>query len=220
MLRPVFKLPSKKGHAVKVHLMPTDTKHICDSAQRSYINSDWSSLRISSTSEKDLALWYALYVKPRFEKKVASRLQEMGFEVCVPTQTVWRQWSDRRKKIEKVIFERYVFVATNQERKHEVFLAGHIFRFVQSKGKAIALSPKEIDLIQRLSTCSEPVDISNTALTPGKEVEIIRGTLRGFRGTIISIQGKSKVQLTLPGLGFFAQVEIDVVSLQWLENIN
>jgi transcription antitermination factor NusG len=159
-------------------------------------------------------------VKPRFEKKVASRLQEMGFEVCVPTQTVWRQWSDRRKKIEKVIFERYVFVATNQERKHEVFLAGHIFRFVQSKGKAIALSPKEIDLIQRLSTCSEPVDISNTALTPGKEVEIIRGTLRGFRGTIISIQGKSKVQLTLPGLGFFAQVEIDVVSLQWLENIN
>ena len=198
--------------------MPTDAKHICDSGQRSCINADWSPYRISPISGKDSVLWYALYVKPRYEKKVASRLQEMGFEVCVPTQVICRQWSDRRKKIEKVLFERYVFVATNQKRKHEVFLAGHIYRFVQSQGKAIALSPKEIELIQRLATCHESVDISHAAFTPGKEVEIIRGTLRGFRGTVISVQGKSKVQLTLPGLGFFAQVEIDLVSLQWLEN--
>jgi transcription antitermination factor NusG len=159
-------------------------------------------------------------VKPRFEKKVASRLQEMGFEVCVPTQTVWRQWSDRRKRIEKVLFERYVFVATDQKRKHEVFLAGHIYRYVQSGGKAIALSTYEIDLIQRLSQCTAPVDICASDLIPGQAVEIIQGTLRGFRGTVISVLGKSKVQLTLPNLGFFAQVEVDVVSLQWLENVN
>jgi transcription antitermination factor NusG len=200
--------------------MFTDTNPICDSGQRSFAKADIVSDHRHPPIAKDPIRWYALYVMPRFEKKIASRLQDMGFEVCVPTQSVWRQWSDRQKKIEKVIFERYVFVATNQKRKHEVFLAGHIYRFVQSKGKAIALSPTEIDLIQRLSAYSEPISISSDTLRPGIEVEIIQGPLRGFRGTVIGAHGKSNIHISLPSLGFFAQVEIDVLSLQCLQNVN
>jgi hypothetical protein len=42
--------------------------------------------------------WFALYTKPRFEKKVTERLQQLGIEVYCPMITQLKQWSDRKKK--------------------------------------------------------------------------------------------------------------------------
>ena len=39
-----------------------------------------------------------LYVKRQTEKKVTERLQALGITVYLPTITVVRQWSDRKKK--------------------------------------------------------------------------------------------------------------------------
>lgn len=41
--------------------------------------------------------WLVLYVKRQTEKKVTERLQALGITVYLPTITVVRQWSDRKK---------------------------------------------------------------------------------------------------------------------------
>ncbi len=42
--------------------------------------------------------WYALYTKPRNEKKVEEQLLKMGLEAFCPKVTVVKQWSDRKKR--------------------------------------------------------------------------------------------------------------------------
>ena len=66
--------------------------------------------------------WYAIYTKSRSEKKVATRLQEMGISVYCPTQTVLRQWSDRKKKVTEPVFRSYVFVQFKDEAERLAIL--------------------------------------------------------------------------------------------------
>ena len=46
--------------------------------------------------------WYAVYTKPRAEKKAALALTELGIEHYLPLQTSIKQWSDRKKKVEEL----------------------------------------------------------------------------------------------------------------------
>ena len=60
--------------------------------------------------------WYAVYTKPRWEKKVAERLLEKGIDHYCPLNKVIRQWSDRKKAILEPIFKGYVFVRTPEKK--------------------------------------------------------------------------------------------------------
>ena len=44
--------------------------------------------------------WYAVYTRPRSEKKALITLSEDGYEVYLPLKKTLRQWSDRKKWIE------------------------------------------------------------------------------------------------------------------------
>ena len=54
--------------------------------------------------------WYAIYTNPRAEKLVHLRLEETGVEAFLPLQKTYRQWSDRKKLVEKPLLSSYVFV--------------------------------------------------------------------------------------------------------------
>ena len=155
--------------------------------------------------------WHALMVAPRTEKIVARRLKELGFEVCVPTQLQQRQWSDRRKTVEAVLFPHYVFVASDPRRRNEVFQAGHVLKYVSFGGRIATLSPREVELIHQLSsndTLPSPTPLQYRFTGAGEEVEILSGSLAGLRGRLKGRQGPASVRLELPSLGCFAEVEV------------
>ena len=54
--------------------------------------------------------WYVVYTKPKWEKKVAERLNEIGVVTYCPLVTKTSQWSDRKKKISVPLFNSYIFV--------------------------------------------------------------------------------------------------------------
>jgi hypothetical protein len=57
--------------------------------------------------------WVAVLVKIRSEKAVAKKLLNLEIENYVPTQWEVHQWSDRRKKVERVVIPMVVFVRTD-----------------------------------------------------------------------------------------------------------
>lgn len=162
--------------------------------------------------------WHVLQVKPRSEKKVGQRLRDLGFESCVPTQKQLRKWSDRKKMVEMVLFNNYVFVATDQKRKAEVFKAGNIFGYLQFGGRLAVLTDSEVTMVKRLSNLVEPVQITYEGFQLYEEVEILSGTLAGLRGVITAVQGTSRVQLALPSMQCFANVEVKGVEVKRLHN--
>ncbi|MBP1652940.1 MAG: NusG antitermination factor, partial [Bacteroidetes bacterium] len=60
--------------------------------------------------EKSQNFWYAVYTKPRWEKKVAESLIRKQVETYCPINRVTHQWSDRKKVVEEPLFKSYVFV--------------------------------------------------------------------------------------------------------------
>ena len=55
--------------------------------------------------------WYALYTKPRWEKKIDAALLKKGIEAWCPLQKIEKQWSDRKKIIEEPLFKSYIFIS-------------------------------------------------------------------------------------------------------------
>lgn len=53
--------------------------------------------------------WYALQVRPRFEKQVAATLLSKGYEGFLPLYRCKRRWSDCIKEIEPPLFSGYLF---------------------------------------------------------------------------------------------------------------
>lgn len=54
------------------------------------------------------------------EKKVGERLSKLGIENYVLTQMEMHQWSDRKKKIERVVMPMVVFVHTDEHTEKQI----------------------------------------------------------------------------------------------------
>jgi hypothetical protein len=57
--------------------------------------------------------WFALYTKPRSEKKLSNLFKKFNIENYLPTISIKKKWSDRFKTIETPLFTSYIFVRIN-----------------------------------------------------------------------------------------------------------
>jgi transcriptional antiterminator RfaH len=159
--------------------------------------------------------WNALIVKSRMEKLTGRQLSEIGLETCVPVQRQLRQWCDRQRWIDVVLFGGYVFVGLKPEQRNLVYKSPYVMKFVQFGGKVGSLTDEEVRLIKCLGDLPEPVQIENTSLPQlGEEVEIISGVLSGFKGYLLAQQGRRRISLSLNSLGCFAEVEVPAAAIR------
>lgn len=156
---------------------------------------------ISNTSHRQ---WLVAYVQSCLEKKTAERLINMGVESYLPIQSEIRQWSDRRKKVDRLIIPMMIFVhVAPQERSLPLTLQA-VSRYMVLRGESKpAVIPEE--QMQRfrfmLDYSAEAVEICSTPLAKGDTVKVIKGPLTGLKGELITIGGKSKVAVRLEMLG-------------------
>ena len=61
--------------------------------------------------------WVAALVQMNCEKKVAAKLDKMDIANYVPVQQEEHQWSDRKKKIDRVVMPMVVFVVLPKMKK-------------------------------------------------------------------------------------------------------
>ena len=84
-----------------------------------YIHKGESSL-VNGTNDREACpkRWIAVLVQVNCEKKTATRLGKVGYETYIPTQQEVHQWSDRKKKVDRLIMPMLVFVrATVREEE-------------------------------------------------------------------------------------------------------
>ena len=140
--------------------------------------------------------WFALYTRPRFEKKVASGLHDKGLEYFLPLQTVLRQWSDRLKKVEEPLFSCYMFVRIPWNQRILAIQTHGVVRMVCCNGGPSPIPENEINGIRRVLECAESFEVMQY-LDVGQIVKVIDGPLEGVCGRLIEYRGQKKLSVGL-----------------------
>ncbi len=164
----------------------------------------------------DIKNWYAIYTKPRWEKKVHEMLHQKGIVSYCPLNKVKKKWSDRYKIIEEPLFKSYLFVNINDHQKSEVRFINGVVNFVYWLGQPAKLRDEEIARIKRF--LGEYNNISVVQLSepkPGDKVIIVSGAFMENEGTIISTE-KKRVEVRIESLGckLVAYLEKENISIK------
>lgn len=136
---------------------------------------------------KDQNIWNVVYTSSRQEKKVAQRFSDMGVENYLPIVKVVSQWSDRKKIVEKPLFNGYVFVKQVKNPDDILRVTGVAGYLKYNRNHAI-VHQHEIDTIKSLINYGydmTAIDNSST-LEIGEKVIITDGTLKGQIGELVT----------------------------------
>jgi transcription antitermination factor NusG len=146
--------------------------------------------------------WLVVKTKANAEKKVAERLSLREVEVYLPLYTTVRQWSDRKKKIQKPLISSTVFAFMNEEERKELWNIVGVSGLLYFLGEPAVVREEEISAMQQLlkDGVYESVEFSPT-LIEGQEVEITGGDFKGLRGIVVEEVNAQKVVIALQGLG-------------------
>lgn len=158
--------------------------------------------------------WFALYTKPRWEKKVDSLLIKKGIEAWCPLQKVQKQWSDRKKIVEEPLFKSYVFVHVGVNERTPVLMTDGVLNFVYHVGKPAVIRDEEIELIKKyLSDTQASISIQSLeSLDENTRIKVNHGIFMDSTGTVVR-GGKRKVYVKLESLGQVMTVEFAVEHL-------
>jgi transcriptional antiterminator RfaH len=149
--------------------------------------------------------WFILYTKPQFEIKVAKALKAMGIHAYCPVYTTVKQYSDRKKLVEKPLLKSYVLVKLADKDRNRVFVIPGIVRYLFWLGKPAIVRTEEIDMMQQtLNGIYKSISISQ--LKKGTAYTIDQGPFRGQKGKVVDLF-KNKIKLELPSLGVFVTLK-------------
>jgi transcription antitermination factor NusG len=149
--------------------------------------------------------WYAVYTKPRNEKKVAESLNSLGIEAYCPMMTSVKQWSDRKKKVTSPVLPSYVFVKLDAVNRNDVFQVAGVVRYVYWLGQPAIIRSIEIESLKEYLS-QDYTSIVQTTLYRGDKLIVPSGPFKGHEGVIKSTTN-SKIQLSLESLGILLTLE-------------
>jgi transcription antitermination factor NusG len=158
---------------------------------------------------EDNLYWYALYTKPRWEKKVAKLLEEKGIENYCPLNKIIKQWSDRKKVVMEPIFKSYVFVRISDKNKWELKKVNGVLNFVFWLGKPAIIKDQEIITIKKFLDEFSDVNVEEVGtLKINATVRIKHGIMMNYRGILIEVLGsRAKVRIESMGIQLDAQFD-------------
>lgn len=153
--------------------------------------------------------WFAIYTRPRWEKKVNQVLQSRGIECYCPLNKVRRKWSDRYKLIEEPLFKSYVFVKVSESERTSVRMTAGVINFVYGGGKPAVIREKEIQLIRRFLDEYENVMVREMpSFKLHQRVRIAYGPLMDQEGEVIQVRNR-QVRVAIDSLGYILIASID-----------
>jgi transcription antitermination factor NusG len=157
------------------------------------------------------ASWFALRVKSRCEKVVATIAHNKGFEEFLPLYTSRRCWSDRVKSLELPLFPGYVFCRLNPRYRLQLLTIPGALHFVGIGNAPIPIDDREIASIQtavRSGLSMEPCAF----LEAGQRVRLDDGPLAGVEGIFV---GTSKQQRIVVSLTLLKRSVAVVIERHW-----
>lgn len=157
--------------------------------------------------------WYAVYTKPRWEKKIAKALDERGIVNYCPLNKITRQWSDRKKVVLEPIFKSYVFVKVSEDSKWLLKQVDGVLNYVYWLGKPAVIRDEEIDTIRMFLNEFADVSVQQVSLELNSKVRIKQGVLMNYEGLLLEIQGSTAL-VKIESMGIQLSAKFDKSNLE------
>ena len=157
--------------------------------------------------------WYAVYTRPKCEKKVSQMLSLKNIENYCPLNKVQRQWSDRRKTIFEPLFHSYVFVYTNMSEHSKIKEANGVINLVYWLGNPAVVRDEEIDAIRTFLNRYDNVTLQKSEVNVDDHIRVTGGPLHSREGNVIEVRN-STVKIYLPTLGYHMLAQVHKNDIQ------
>ena len=149
--------------------------------------------------------WYVVYTKPKWEKKVAEKLNQTGIDCYCPVITQIKQWSDRKKKVEVPLFNSYVFVRISDSNRSSVFQIAGVIRYLFWLGKPAIVKDEEIEIIKK-SISSIDTDLLVLPYKKGDRIKLESGIFSNQDAMVKEISNTHYI-LVLESLGCVLKIK-------------
>jgi transcription antitermination factor NusG len=165
--------------------------------------------------EAGIAPWFALRVRPNYEKPVAAALRGKGFEEYLPLVRTKRQWSDRKKIMDLPLFPGYLFCRLNLEERLPLLTTPGFLYLVGVGKNPEPVAESEIAAIQSVLRSGVPVT-QCSSLVVGQKVMLKYGPLRGLEGVLTKIANQHRMYVSVTLLKRSISVE---VAPEWIHPV-
>lgn len=150
-----------------------------------------------------------IVTRPRAEKKVSEGLAKSGITHFLPLQKQLRQWKDRKKQVDMVLFNAYLFVCLEEQCRNDVFAVPGVLKYLVAGGRPCTISEEEIARIRRICQYESEIVASSEEFVPGDEVTISGGPLKGLEGTLIEKENAAYLSIRIEKIGYSVSFKID-----------
>lgn len=149
--------------------------------------------------------WYVIYTKPKWEKKVAERLNDIGVVAYCPQITKVSQWSDRKKKVSVPLFNSYIFVQIEDKLRNQVFEVPGAIRYLFWLGKPAEVKDSEIETIKDWLSVPNKFEVSVDQWKKGDAIVLENGPFKNQSAVIKEVKQNQYI-LVLESLGCILKV--------------
>lgn len=141
--------------------------------------------------------WYAVYTRPRSERKVAEGFLKRKIESYCPMEQTSRTWMGRRAT-GTALFRGYVFVRLKAEQLQEAKRIDGVINLVYWLGRPAVIRDIEIEMLRRFLNVHKEVVVEKTTVDMNMMVTLSEGP-RPFKETGAGAMG---ARLLLPSVGY------------------
>ena len=152
--------------------------------------------------------WYAIRVKSKCERCVAMGLEGKGYNHFLPLSQEYRNWSNRIRKVERILIPGYVFAQFDLERRLPVLTTTGVAHIVGTRQGPLPIARDElaaIRLITQSGSFAEPWPSAEV----GQRVIVVAGPLCGLRGYLAEVKSQCRVVVSVTLLQRSVAAEVD-----------
>ena len=159
-------------------------------------------------SKRESSQWFALAVKPRFDKAVARTLEMKGYETFLPLYKRQHREGTRSKDAELPLFPGYVCCRFDVESRLPILTTPGVIQVLGAGNTPIALADGEVLSLQTAIRSQLPLQ-PFPFFQMGQKIRIDRGVLAGVEGIVMSVKQCLRLVLSITLLQRSVLLEID-----------
>ena len=150
--------------------------------------------------------WFVLVTNPRNEKKVESKLNEIGIEAYCPVRTELRLWSDRKMKIKTPLLPSMLLVKVPNNLRNIVFDVPNVRRYLFWEGQPAVVREEEVSVLRKVAD-QEFSSMRLQKFTPGTKIDLKPFGISDSTGTVKYTSG-NQCFVVIDSLGYLLKFQL------------